>query len=130
MPFWAGMLTEDQHPHEELQIAVRQASWDLYFRHNPVCEPPGFVADPGLDLPTLLDGQPILVLDRQPAAQDRQSGSSMALGREGSGAAAAGAVPEEMKAMRGQMYRQSWANVLKAAKAYGDCLTSPSVRPT
>ena len=41
MPFWAGMLTEDQHPHHELQQAIRQASWDLYFRdalyaHRPI----------------------------------------------------------------------------------------------
>ena len=34
MPFWAGMLTEEQHPHPELERAIRQASWDLYFRDN------------------------------------------------------------------------------------------------
>ena len=27
MPFWAGMLTEDQHPHEGVQVAIKQASW-------------------------------------------------------------------------------------------------------
>ena len=32
MPFWAGMLTEDQHQHPELERAIRQAAWDLYFR--------------------------------------------------------------------------------------------------
>ena len=42
MPFWAGMLTEQQHPHPELERAIRQASWDLYFRDNPVCRPTGF----------------------------------------------------------------------------------------
>ncbi len=63
MPFWAGMLTEEQHPHEDLERAMRQASWDIYFRENPVCEPPSFVEDPGLDLDALLAGQPILVLD-------------------------------------------------------------------
>ena len=31
MPFWAGMLTEAQHPHEKLPDAIQQASWDLYF---------------------------------------------------------------------------------------------------
>ncbi len=36
IPFWAGMLTEDQHPYVELQRAVRQASWDLFFSQNPV----------------------------------------------------------------------------------------------
>ena len=50
MPFWAGMLTEDQHPHPRLQEAVMQASWDLFFLDNPVCTPPDFVRDPGLDL--------------------------------------------------------------------------------
>ena len=29
MPFWAGMLTERQHPHPELEKAVRQAAWDF-----------------------------------------------------------------------------------------------------
>ena len=42
MPFWAGMLTEDQHPLPELQLAIKQASWDLYFQDNQVCEPPDF----------------------------------------------------------------------------------------
>ena len=65
MPFWAGMLTERQHPHEELELAIRQASWDLYFRTNPVCPPPEEVDDPGLDLGSLLGGQPILILARK-----------------------------------------------------------------
>ena len=64
MPFWAGMLTEDQHPHPKLQTAIRQASWDLYFSTNPVCEIPDFVNDPGIDLAALLDGAPLLVLSR------------------------------------------------------------------
>ena len=62
MPFWAGMLTEKQHPHAELQRAVRQASWDLFFRGNPVCSPPDFVKDPGVDLASVLGGQPLLIL--------------------------------------------------------------------
>ena len=64
MPSWAGELTESQHPHPELQRAIRQASWDLYFRNDPVCDPPDFVADPGMDLAALLDGQPILLMRR------------------------------------------------------------------
>ena len=64
MPFWAGMLTEEQHPHSELQKAVRQASWFLFFAENPVCQPPGFVHDPQLDLDELLAGTPLLVLRR------------------------------------------------------------------
>ena len=69
MPFWAGMLTEGQHPHEELELAVRQASWDLYFRTDRVCEPPDFVEDPGLDLPSLLAGQPVLILQKEARAE-------------------------------------------------------------
>ena len=65
MPFWAGMLTEDQHPLPELQNAIRQASWDLYFSDTPVCEVPDFVSDPGIDLPALLDGTPLMVLSRE-----------------------------------------------------------------
>ena len=64
MPSWAGDMTESQHPYHELQRALRQASWDLYFHNNPVCDPPDFVADPGMDLATLLDGQPILLMRR------------------------------------------------------------------
>ena len=62
MPFWAGMLTERQHPHPELERAVRQAAWGLYFGDDPVCDPPEFVTDPGVDLDAMLDGQPILLL--------------------------------------------------------------------
>ena len=62
MPFWAGMLTEKQHPHPQLEAAVRQAAWNLYFRVDPVCEPPEFVNDPGIDLGRLLGTQPISVL--------------------------------------------------------------------
>ena len=64
MPFWAGMLTERQNPHPELEQAIRQASWELYFRNNPVCQPPDFIADPGLDLSSLLVGQPLLILEK------------------------------------------------------------------
>ena len=64
-PSWAGDMTESQHPHPELQMAIRQASWELYFRNNPVCDPPDFVADPGMDLAALLGGQPILVMRRE-----------------------------------------------------------------
>ena len=52
------------NPHEELEQAIRQASWDLYFRENSVCDPPGFVKNPGCDLDSLLADQPILVLQR------------------------------------------------------------------
>ena len=62
MPLWAGMLTERQHPHPELEAAVRQAAWNLYFRDDPVCTPPEFVTNPGLDLDAILRGQPVLIL--------------------------------------------------------------------
>ena len=65
MPFWAGMLTEDQHPLPELQLAIKQASWDLYFRDNQVCEPPDFVKDPGKDLRQMLGGQPLLIMEAE-----------------------------------------------------------------
>ena len=68
MPFWAGMLTEDQHPHRELQQAIRQASWDLFFFGNRVCERPDFVEDPGMDLNAVLEGRPLLVLSREARA--------------------------------------------------------------
>lgn len=66
MPFWAGILTEKQHPHPQLEAAVRQAAWNLYFLTDPVCESPEFVSDPGIDLGQLLGTQPIRVL--QPSA--------------------------------------------------------------
>ena len=70
MPFWAGMLTEEQHPHPELARAVTQAAWDLYFRTDPVCTPPDFVSDPGLDLDAVLGGQPVLILAPLTAAMN------------------------------------------------------------
>jgi hypothetical protein len=62
MPFWAGMLTEEQHPNNALQLAVKQASWDLFFSGNPVCQPPEFVSDPGLDLASILGENPLLIM--------------------------------------------------------------------
>lgn len=70
MPFWAGMLTEDQHPLPELQLAIKQASWDLYFRDNWVCEPPDFVEDPSQDLLQMLDGQPLLIMGAEISSQN------------------------------------------------------------
>ena len=71
MPFWAGMLTEDQHPHLELQKAIRQASWDLYFQDNPVCQPPDFVVNPGMNLGSILGQQPLLILAHETPVQQR-----------------------------------------------------------
>ena len=74
MPFWAGMLTENQHPHPELQAAIRQASWNLYFSNNPVCEIPDFVSNPGIDLDNILNGNALAVLSREsPRALTKQT---------------------------------------------------------
>ena len=73
MPFWAGMLTEDQNPHPELQLAICQASWELYFRDYPVCQPPNFVENPGMDLDTTLRGQPLLILARVAPANPKRT---------------------------------------------------------
>ena len=73
MPFWAGTLTERQHPHPELESAVRQAAWNLYFRDDPVCDPLEFVTDPGIDLDAKLDRQPILLLIGRRSPTDSRS---------------------------------------------------------
>lgn len=105
MPFWAGMLTEKQHPHEELERAIRQASWDLYFRDNPVCQPPGFMEDPGLDLDSLLGDQPILVLHRPKWNPGVQTNPNLPDGNP----------LEAVKAIRKQCNR-SWTSIRKAAR--------------
>ena len=83
MPFWAGMLTEEQHPHPQLQQAIRQASWDLFFSSTSVCAPPDFVSNPGLDLDALLGGKSLLILSRESrstvpqSARDNQQGPTL-----------------------------------------------------
>ena len=100
MPFWAGMLTEKQHPHPKLEKAILQASWDLYFKNNPVCQPPNLVENPGLDLTSLLAGQPILILDK--SAPYRPEG-----------------IVERVRAIRSESH-QSWSNIRKAVRALQD----------
>lgn len=56
------MLTEDQHPHPGVRAAIKQASWELFFRNEPVCAVPSYVNDQGTDLDTVLDGQSLLIL--------------------------------------------------------------------
>ena len=111
MPFWAGMLTERQHPHPNLAEAVRQASWDLYFRDNPVCQPPEFVENSGLDLDSVLAGQPIHVLYREDS-----SGSTQFRSRRAEAAASYKSVFEHMRAIRKQTH-QSWINIRKASRS-------------
>ena len=111
MPFWAGMLTEEQHPHRELDEAIRQASWNLYFRDDPVCEPPDFVNDPGLDLNALLADQPILILTKlspQSARQDFEENQESHKTPT--------SIAERIADIRRQRH-QSWSNIRKAVKA-------------
>ena len=116
MPFWAGMLTEEQHQHLELNQAIRQASWDLYFRENPVCPPPDFVADPGMDLAAILQRQPLLILAQataanhpRPSRQATPATITAADGIDGSD----GAIIAQVKAVRTDSH-QSWSNISKA----------------
>ena len=128
MPFWAGMLTERQHPHEELELAIRQASWDLYFRTNPVCATPEGVGDPGLDLSSLLGGQPIMILGKENLPQstgDPGNGSAKTLSvpartirtreRNSRPVAPSGDIPDRVRAIKSQTH-QSWSNIWKAVR--------------
>ena len=108
MPFWAGMLTEQQHPHPEMERAIRQASWNLYFRDNPVCQPPEFVADPGLDLTALLAGQPILILGKAASCCAKIVETAKA-----TSPATLRGKATRVKAIRNQRH-QSWSNIRKA----------------
>ena len=110
MPFWAGMLTEQQHPHPELEKAIRQASWDLYFRNNPVCQPPDFVVDPGMDLSSLLPGQRVLILEREPSVPGKRTAVAAAKSPD-----TPGSQVERVKEIRSKS-KQSWSNIRKAAR--------------
>ena len=111
MPFWAGMLTEDQHPHPELQKAIRQASWELYFANNPVCQPPDFVENPGVDLDNILAGQPILILSKT-----TQPNKTLAKTRTAASSRAPGGILERVKEVRAENH-QSWSNICKAVRS-------------
>ena len=104
MPFWAGMLTERQHPHPELEPAIRQAAWDLYFRHTPVCAPPDFVTNPGIDLDDILRGQPILILVGETARTKNRALPSGAFAED---------IDARIREIR-EITHQSWSNLRKA----------------
>ncbi len=72
MPFWLGMLTEDQHPHPDVVRVVQQLSFDLYFRERPICAQPEYIRDPGMDLAALIASNPVHLLRRTAAAKRRQ----------------------------------------------------------
>ncbi len=110
MPFWAGMLTEDQHPHPELQKAIRQASWDLYFSDDPVCQIPEFVENPGLDLGSMLGQQPLLILAQEATAKPTRQRQDATNGDDDE------EFVQRVKAIRTKAH-QSWSNICKAVKA-------------
>ena len=117
MPFWAGMLTEQQNLHEELELAIRQASWDLYFRSNPVCRTPDFVKDPGFDLPSLLAGQPVLILRKEARFETVRPGPVVHSETQRTDPAThGGTIPERVGTIRSQTH-QSWSNIRKAARS-------------
>ena len=107
MPFWAGMLTEKQHPHPALEKAIRQASWDLYFRDNAVCRPPDFVENPGVDLEAVLDGNPVLVLEAPSRPTRPRPNRPISDTNE--------SVLERVKGIR-RATNQSWVNIRKASR--------------
>lgn len=112
MPFWAGMLTEDQHQLPELRQAIQQASWELYFRENPVCPPPGFVANPGMDLAAILEGQPLLVLSYAISENHSRPSRRATTVADGSD----DAIIERVRDIRKDTH-QSWSNIGKAARS-------------
>ena len=119
MPFWAGMLTEKQHSHSGLEPAIRQAAWDLYFRDSPVCDPPDFVEDPGIDMDSILEGQPLRIMRRESIRRATRPATPQTPHPETEGTAF-----DKVKAIRRQA-NQSWVNIRKASrllqgKEYGE----------
>jgi hypothetical protein len=109
MPFWLGMLTEDQHPHAALVRAIQQASFDLYFKSNPVCDKPDYVVDPGLDLADLVDGEAIQLLTTAQGAPRERKPLGVHTSEPGT--------PEDrIKSIRSNA-SASWSNLVKASAA-------------
>ena len=110
MPFWAGMLTEDQHPHPDVQAAIKQAGWELFFRNDPVCDPPDFVTDPGVHLTSLLGDQPLLVAAPRPAKSRMPPSVARADAVRGDDSL------WQVQGIRRQV-GNSWSNLQKAARS-------------
>lgn len=108
MPYWLGMLTEDQHPHADVARVIQQVSFDLYFRERPVCAQPEYVTDPGVDLTALVAAHPVLLLRPTAAAKPRPPALS--------GAAEASTGMQKVIGIR-KARSQSWSNLRKAARA-------------
>ncbi len=112
MPFWAGMLTEKQHPHPQLEKAVQQAAWELYFKDDVVCERPRkIVKDPGVDLDALLEGQPVLIL----APEDTAASKKFPLAKSNTLDIKAQDIRRIMEIRKKS--NRSWSDIQKAARA-------------
>lgn len=108
MPYWLGMLTEDQHPHPDVARVIQQVSFDLYFRERPVCERPEYVSDPGVDLAALLAANPVRLLGPATATKPRRLTTS-------SGIEPSTAMQKVIEIRKQR--NQSWSNLRKAARA-------------
>jgi hypothetical protein len=106
MPFWLGMLTEDQHPLPAVVTLLQQVSWDLYFSHEPVCAPPSFVINPGVDLSELTSRFPVQFLKPKSGGL-RPRRTPPPTGNR---------VDDTIRAIRAKR-SASWSNLIKAAKA-------------
>lgn len=111
MPFWAGMLTEDQHLHVTLRDAIRQASWDLFFAGDSVCKPPEYVKDPGLNLSSILNETPLLLMKPERA----QNHKGLVLPGAGTTDSPSDAFAQ-VKSIRSETH-QSWTNIAKGVLA-------------
>gem|GEM_PF-1928419 len=109
MPYWLGMLTEDQHPHPAVARVIQQVSFDLYFRERPVCARPEYVRDPGMDLAALIASNPVRLL--RPTAAAKQGQSLLAASSIEPSTAMQKVI--EIRKQRSQ----SWSNLRKAACA-------------
>lgn len=109
MPYWLGMLTEDQHPHPDVARVIQQVSFNLYFREQPVCAQPEYVRDPSMNLAAFIASNPVRLLRPTAAVKQRQS-LPAASGIEPSTAM------QKVIEIR-QQRSQSWSNLLKAACA-------------
>ncbi|RYZ37197.1 MAG: hypothetical protein EOO71_28940 [Myxococcaceae bacterium] len=107
MPYWLGMLTGDEHPHLDVVHLVQQISFELYFREQPVCAPPDFVHDPGIDLSGITAANPVRLL--LPCAKRSPSTGAP---RDRGDLAAFETVLQIRKDRN-----QSWSNLEKAARA-------------
>jgi hypothetical protein len=108
MPYWLGMLTEDQHPHPDVARVIQQVSFDLYFGERPVYIQPEYVADPGMDLTALVAAYPVRILRPTESAKQRVS-------LPADGVAPSTAMQTVLRIRKERS--QSWSNLRKAARA-------------